>query len=79
MKLILQNLDHNICKLVIFCHLMGDAFSVSAGEGGLFTGFNRPKVSENFNGFLMSKRSLVSNLKSQGTKYLDKEKIRLLL
>ena len=58
---------------------MGDAFSVSAGGGHLFTGFNRPKVSEKFNGFLMSNRSLVSNLKSPGTKYLDKEKIRLLL
>ena len=59
--------------------LMGDAFSVSAGVGDLLTDFNRPKVSEKFNGFLMSKRSLVSNLKSQGTKYLDKEKIRPLL
>ena len=58
---------------------MGDAFSVSAGGGDLVTGFNRPKVSENFNGLLMSKRSLVSNLKSQGTKYLNKEKIRPLL
>ena len=58
---------------------MGDAFSVSAGVGDLLTGFNRSKVSDNFNGFNGSNRSLVSNLKSQGTKYLDKEKIRPLL
>ena len=58
---------------------MGDAFCVSAGVGDLVTGFYRPKVSENFNGLLMSKRSLVSTVNSQGTKYLDKEKIRPLL